>query len=118
MPRRPKGYEQLVIFRSADRRRPSPLRERRDAVLAAAERTFGRLPDAADDRLAAYHKVVFVYDEAYQPPFVLRPTCDRCGRHDLDQFPLERRSILGVDVHAQAMTTCRDCRFLQVTAAD
>ena len=103
------GYETDVIFRAADRRRPDPDRTQRDELLSTFEATFGRPPDDLEGDQATLDGLPFVYAER---TWVLRPDCDRCGCHAVDQFPLEDWTVAGATVKAQARATCRNCRFL------
>lgn len=95
-----------------DRRRDEP-RPSADALLSAAYRTFGDHPveDHGDHRIRV-DGLDYAYDPSADPPFILVPECDRCGGHDIEQFPLETWTVDGARIRAQARSTCRDCRFL------
>jgi hypothetical protein len=107
------GKEDAVVWGRSDRR----VDDRRpdiDVLLAVAHRTFGdrqQVEALASDRVRV-DGLDYVYDRTSEPPFVLVPECDRCGGHDVEQFPLETWTVDGVEIRAQARATCRDCRFL------
>jgi hypothetical protein len=108
-----------MIFRSADRAGGDV--ERREALLAAAEGAFGHGPDHIEENSVTVGGVVFDFDpmpDPTVPPFVLRPACDRCGCDDVNQFPLEEWDVKGVRVRAQALLTCRLCRFSLLATRD
>jgi hypothetical protein len=82
------------------------------ALVAAAEDAFGRTPDEVWDDHVRIDDITFVYLREPAPRFVLQPECERCNTHDVESFPLETWSVLGVQVEGQALTVCRNCRFI------
>ena len=106
-----------VISRFGDRRDrdrdPDPRGRRPDhgEIRRAVAHHFRRDADEIRDDGVVIDDVVLLHDPALEPPFVLVPECETCGRRDVDQFHLEQWTLLGAQVLGQSSLRCRDCRF-------
>ena len=106
------------MFRLGERRTPSQRGESVDEVLAAADRAFGRPPDAATADTVTIDGIELRYDRSAEPHFVVVPECHRCGSRQIAEFPLEEWTLLGATVLGQSRATCRTCRFWALDGAD
>ena len=106
-----------MIFRTSfgKGRRIERRAARHEELLRAARAAFGRTPDAVDGDTVELEGITFLFDPGSDAPFAVRPACDRCETTALDQSPLEEWILFGSPVRGQARSTCRDCRFLDVT---